>query len=184
MKYKYLNSKVLNRGTCPNSFLNNFIEIAKSSPNDWYQVNQEINDVYNLIRPKFGPWKNIIHRKAALLECMRVLGGFESSWDWNEGVDTTNPTSNTDETIEAGLWQISYNSRYFGPDLKKLLLNFNITNGNNFQIVTKTNHSFAFEYAVKLFRHTIGHNGPLKRKEVLPWMKQECIDELIEIISS
>jgi hypothetical protein len=34
-----------------------------------------------------------------MLEVTRVLAGFESSWHWNAGVDTNNPTSITPGTI-------------------------------------------------------------------------------------
>jgi hypothetical protein len=57
-----------------------------------------------------------------MLEVLRVLAGFESSWDWNAGVDTTNPTCVTPDTIEAGAWQVSANSTAFGEELKDLVL--------------------------------------------------------------
>jgi hypothetical protein len=43
-------------------------------------------------RPVFH-WDDLQHRRAAMLEVMRVHAGFESSWNWKQGVDTTNRTS-------------------------------------------------------------------------------------------
>src|ERR1700755_1236697 len=70
-----------------------------------------------------GPWQGIRHRRAVMAEVMRVLAAFESSWDWHAGVDTTNPSSTTPDTIEAGAWQVSANSMAFGQELKDLVFN-------------------------------------------------------------
>jgi hypothetical protein len=73
-----------------------------------------------------------------MLEVMRVLAGFESSWNWNEGVDVTNPTSNTPSTMEAGAWQVSANLMGFGQELKQLVLSeMGSLNGNDFQRAMK-----------------------------------------------
>jgi hypothetical protein len=73
-----------------------------------------------------------------MLEIMRVLAGFESSWDWNAGVDTTNPTSTTPDTIETGAWQVSASSMAFGQELKDLVLNkVGSLDGNDFQRAMK-----------------------------------------------
>ena len=56
-----------------------------------------------------------MHRRAALLEVMRVHAGFESSWDWNEGVDITNPHSVAHiEGQETGIFQVSFDSVLLG----------------------------------------------------------------------
>ncbi len=118
-----------------------------------------------------------------MLEIMRVLAGFESSWDWNEGVDTTNPGSNTPDTMEAGAWQVSYNSVVFGHDLRVLCDSRGITNGTKFQAVTKADHPFAMEYIARLLRHTCQHNGPVKRHEIDPWLKRESVGEFMQLLS-
>jgi hypothetical protein len=71
-------------------------------------------DIYSNVFGVLGPWEDLRHRRAVMLEVMRVLAGFESSWDWEAGVDVTNPTSTTPDTIEAGAWQVSANSMGFG----------------------------------------------------------------------
>jgi len=78
--------------------------------------------VYSNVYKVLGPWQGMRHRRAVMLEVMRVLAGFESSWKWNEGRDTNSPGSVTPTTIEAGAWQVSANSMGFGQELKSLVL--------------------------------------------------------------
>src|ERR1041385_9277673 len=80
--------KVLNRGKAPNAFLNELVDWAIDAPDEIFAPNQ-MHDIYTNVVGDLGPWESPLHRRAAMLEVLRVLGGFESSWDWNEGVDTT-----------------------------------------------------------------------------------------------
>ena len=60
----------------------------------------------------------------------------------NEGADTTNSTSVTSTTIEAGAWQVSANSMGFGPELKALVLaKAGALDGNGFQRAMKAESS-------------------------------------------
>jgi hypothetical protein len=97
------------------------VDWARQAPDEIFEPNQ-IHDIYSNIVGELGPWKNLLHRKAAMLEVLRVLGGFESSWKWNEGIDVTNPDSNTPCTEEAGIFQCSGNSLSFDASLKNMLL--------------------------------------------------------------
>src|SRR6476659_5965354 len=108
--------KVHNRGKPPNAFLDELVDWAINAPDEIFEPNQ-IHDIYSNVVGELGPWQGPLHRKAAMLEVLRVLGGFESSWDWNAGVDVTNPTSTTPTTIEAGAFQVSANSMSFGQEL-------------------------------------------------------------------
>lgn len=173
---------VSNRGVPPDDFLEQLVLWGKSASLQIFAVNNEPNDVMNLIAPVLGPWDSLEHRRAALVETMRVLGGFESSWNWNEGHDTTNPTENNPETMSSGLWQISWNSRVFGQDLKDLATINGVHDGVQFQATTKAEHPFAMEYAARLMRHTIRHNGPLKRGEVLPWLRRSAMAEFQDLM--
>jgi hypothetical protein len=126
-----------------------------------------------------------------MLEVMRVLAGFESSWDWNEGIDTTRVVADTDENSEAGAWQVSANSTNFGPDLKALVKReVGNLNGIEFQRAMKSNHALAMEYVARLLRHTMRHNGPLykvrtkfppalqgERHSIYPWLSREAVAE-------
>jgi hypothetical protein len=165
-------AKVANRGIPPDSFLDELLAWGKAAPESIFLTHPGY-DVYSSVRAELGPWESIGHRRAAMLEVMRVLAGFESSWDWNEGRDTTNSTSVTPDTIEAGAWQVSANSRAFGADLKAIAPK----DGNEFQRVMKSNHALAMEYIARLLRHTVKHNGPVKRKEINRWLSRAAVRE-------
>ncbi len=168
---------VANRGTPPDSFLEQLVLWGKLMPDALFDVNP-YNDVYTSVRKALGPWESIMHRRAVMLECMRVLGGFESSWNWNCGRDTTNSTSVTPDTIEAGLWQVSANSMVFGSELKDLVrLHAGATDGNTFQHAMKTDHALAMEYIARLLRRTVRHNGPVLRHEIDPCLRREAVRE-------
>ena len=113
--------KVHDRDKPPISFLDELVDWAKGAPDEIFAPNQ-IHDIYTNVKADLGPWTGLTHRKAVMLEVLRVLGGYESSWDWEEGVDTTNPNSNTSCTEEAGIFQCSGNSMDKDPSLKALLL--------------------------------------------------------------
>lgn len=119
-----------------------------------------------------------------MLEVLRVLGGFESSWDWNAGVDTTNPNSNTPCTEEAGIFQCSGNSMSFDHSLEELLLN--ITGKKDckaFINTTKTNHKFAIEYCARLIRFTVNHHGPIKHKHINLWLRKDAVLEFENLLN-
>jgi hypothetical protein len=169
--------KVLNRGIPPNDFLDQLVAWGKAAPDEIFAPNTH-DDVYSSVRSSLGPWEGIAHRRAVMLEVLRVLAGFESSWDWNEGRDTHNPTSVTPETIEAGAWQVSANSMSFGKDLKDLVLaRVGTLDGNAFQKAMKQDHPLAMEYIARLLRRTTKHNGPVHRHEIDEWLRRDAVDE-------
>src|SRR5271167_431470 len=101
MSYIAAKQHVANRGVPPNDFLDELVAWGKQAPDEIFAPNTQ-SDVYSSVFNTLGPWQGIPHRRAVMLEVLRVLAGFESSWNWNEGVDTTNVTSNTPNTMEAG----------------------------------------------------------------------------------
>jgi hypothetical protein len=180
--YKFLKLKVKNRGTPPDTFLSELIAWGKGAPDAIFAPNA-VHDVYSSVRDTLGPWRDAKHRRAVMLEVMRVLAGFESSWKWNAGVDVTNPTSTTPTTIEAGAWQVSANSMGFGEDLRDLVnARVGTTDGNAFQAAMKADHVLAMEYIARLLRHTVNHNGPVKRHEIDPWLSRDAVEEFIGLI--
>ena len=78
--------KVYNRGKPPDSFLDELIDWGRAAPDEVFDRNPNA-DVYSLVVGNLGPWRDLKHRRAAMLEVLRVLGDFESSWNWNEGRD-------------------------------------------------------------------------------------------------
>lgn len=89
---------------------------AKNAPDEIFTPNPNPADVYASTKNELGPWgTSIIHRKAGMLEIMRVHAGFESSWNWKEGVDRNNATSLTHKAgEETGIFQVSFNSLELG----------------------------------------------------------------------
>src|SRR4051812_3242095 len=103
-RYPACRSEVYNRGRPPIGFLEELIDWASEAPIEIFERNDRF-DIYSSVVAQLGPYGNLAHRRAVMLEVLRVLGGFESSWDWEEGRDTTNPTSNRPCTEEAGIFQ-------------------------------------------------------------------------------
>ena len=91
-------AKVKNRGIPPDHFLDEMVAWGRSAEPDIFAPNL-VHDVYSSVAGKLGPWTGPAHRRAAMLEVMRVLAGFESSWRWTVGVDTTSgQVKNPDNT--------------------------------------------------------------------------------------
>jgi hypothetical protein len=184
MAYLATKQHVLNRGVPPDSFLDELVAWGTTAPDDIFAPNPN-QDVYSNVVSVLGPWQGLDHRRAAMLEVMRVLAGFESSWNWNEGVDRNNPTSVTPDTIEAGAWQVSANSMNFGQELKDLVLaKAGSLDGNDFQRAMKQDHLLAMEYIARLLRRTVNHNGPVKRHEIDSWLRKDAVTEFMSLLSS
>src|ERR1700746_861084 len=89
MSFRAARSQVSNRGIPPVSFLNELVAWGKVAPDDIFlpSVNHR-DDVYSAVVGVLGPWQGPRHMRAVMLEVLRVLAGYESSWGWNEGTDT------------------------------------------------------------------------------------------------
>jgi hypothetical protein len=182
MSYTATKQHVADRGVPPDDFLDQLVGWGKTAAAEIFDPN-ETSDIYSSIFNTLGPWQPPPHRRAVMLEVMRVLAGFESSWNWNEGRDSHNPDSVTAETIEAGAWQVSANSLYFGQDLKDLVkTKLGTLNPDAFQTGMKENHPLAMEYVARLLRHTTQHNGPVKRHEIDPWLRRDAVAEFQSLI--
>lgn len=177
MTYLITKQHVSNRGAPPDSFLDELVAWGKDAPEEIFAQNQ-YSDIYSSVKNVLGPWKGNEHRRAVMLEVMRVLAGFESSWNWNEGRDVTNPTSNTPDTTEAGAFQVSANSMNLGSELKELVLReLGAADGLKFQEGMKANHRLALEYVARLLRRTTHHHGPVLRHEIDPWLRRDAVEE-------
>ena len=175
---------VFNRGVPPDEFLAQLVTWGKEAADEIFAQNS-FSDVYSSVKNTLGPWRGLSHRRAVMLEVLRVLAGFESSWDWNEGRDNSNPTSVTPDTIEAGAWQVSANSMNFGQELKDLVLReVGTLDGNAFQKAMKENHTLAMEYIARLLRRTVHHNGPVLRHEIDPWLRRDAVDEFEVLVNT
>lgn len=192
--FKAARAKVFNRGIPSVSFLQELAAWGKSAPDEIFAVQPgNAGDIYSSIVDELGPFSDLTYRKACMLEVMRVLAGFEASWNWNEGIDTTRLSATTPSNAEAGMWQVSSDSLAFGQDLKTLVnQKVGSLNGLAFQKAMKANHPLAMEYIARLMRHTRKHNGPLYKKgersvfraklqgpeqSVYPWLSRDAVAE-------
>lgn len=169
---------VFDRGSAPVSFLNELVDWALEAPDEIFAKNERF-DIYSSVADQLGPFPTLLQRKAVMLEVLRVLAGFESSWDWTEGVDTTNPSSNTPCTEEAGIFQCSGNAMSFDPSLKKLLKKHSggKTSCAAFQATSKSDHRFAIEFCARLLRFTVNHHGPVKHRKIHPYLRHDAMTE-------
>src|SRR6478672_8037347 len=76
----------------PNSFLDQLIDAINPLPDAVFEQSNR-HDIYSVMLGSLGPYTDLLHRKAVMCEVLRVQAAFESDWNWNEGVDTTNPGS-------------------------------------------------------------------------------------------
>src|SRR5580700_1683292 len=90
MSFYAARKQVANRGIPPVRFLNELVAWGKVAPDDIFipSVNHR-DDVYSAVAGVLGPWDGPRHMRAVMLEVLRVLAGYESSWDWNQGTDTS-----------------------------------------------------------------------------------------------
>ncbi|MDM0009394.1 M15 family metallopeptidase [Variovorax sp. J22G73] len=174
--------KVHNRGAPPEAFLTELVKWGRGADNEVFERNG-VFDIYSSVVSQLGPWRGELHRRAVMLEVLRVLAGFESSWKWDAGRDVTNPNSGTSCTEEAGIFQCSGNSMAFSPHLRQLLVD---AGGDgtceSFIKTTKSNHRFALEYCARLMRVTTKHHGPIKNGHIHSWLRRDAVDEFMRYL--
>lgn len=192
-----IKSPVLNRGVASDGFLTEIVAWGRTAPEEIFAPNLNV-DIYSKIKPELGPWESMLHRRAGMLEVMRVLGMFESSGNFNEGVDTSRVGSDTAENAEAGAWQVSYDARRFAPELRLLLDRKGIKNGIEFQRLMKSDHPLAMEFVARLMRFTTHHNGPLYKgsersgirsslrgpeHSIYPWIRRDAVAQFMTLLA-
>jgi hypothetical protein len=192
---------VYNRGTPPDSFLDALIDWAKTAPDEIFAPNVVVLEIFTVIKPALATptredasgtpvfhWDNLLQRKAALLEAMRVHAGMESSWNWNEGVDYTNRTSMQHVTgQETGIFQVSFDSTYLaGGAMIPFANEHGIDHPWAFIAKMKTDHALALGYYARLVRFSIAWAGPLLRHgedSIYPWLRRAAVAEFIGFLA-
>ncbi len=179
-EFKYSKARVLNRGQPPDDFLYEITDWARHAPMELFAPNPEPADIYASVKDVLGPWTSVEYRRGVMLEVMRVHAGFESSWDWTEGVDMTNQTSMAHiEGQETGIFQVSFDSTYLHNGvMKPFAKEHDIDTPQKFIPKMKSNHTLALDYYARLIRYNVQWAGPIKRHEIDPWLSRKSAEEL------
>jgi hypothetical protein len=74
MAYHATKQRVHSRGVPPDNFLDKLVAGGRTAPDDIFLPNSQ-RDVYSNVVGVLGPWQDLRHRRAVLLEVMRVLAG-------------------------------------------------------------------------------------------------------------
>ncbi|RIZ67968.1 MAG: hypothetical protein D0528_09445 [Methylococcales bacterium] len=163
----------------PNSFLDQLIDVINSLPDEVFEKNNR-HDIYSVMLGSLGPYSSLLHRKAVMCEVLRVQAGFESDWNWNEGVDITNSNSTTHkEGEETGAFQVSWDSMPFDNSLKKCM--DRLAGGHDvdtFINKMKSNHVLAVEYCARLLRFNTTWCGTINDpKKVIAHVRRDAVAE-------
>jgi hypothetical protein len=179
---------VQGRGIPPFQFLQELLSWGKSAPQDIFAPNANPRDIYATVHAVLGPYENPLHRRAVMLEVMRVHAGFESSWNWNEGVDITNRRSLAHiEGQETGIFQVSFDSTFLkdpasGESMKPFAEQHDIATAREFIPAMKQDHLLAMEYYSRLVRISVAWAGPIKRHEIDASLKRESVQQFMELL--
>lgn len=166
----------------PVPFLDELVDWASYAPDVIFNSTAK-HDIYSNVLTELGPYTSAVHRKAVMLEVLEVLAGIESTWHWNQGVDTTKTEIPTPENEETGAFQVSWDGMGNDQSLKDFVKKtFGKTDTKTFITNTKTHHQFAIEYAARLFMVTIDANGPLGRPKFHHELSRDAVDEFMGLI--
>lgn len=173
--YVHCLKSVPDRGTPPASFLDILIDTLKALPDEVFVQNPN-DDIYNKVNETLGPFTSILQRRAVMAEALRVLAGFESSWNWNEGRDTS-AGPETPEEEESGAFQVSANSMAKDPSLPacvdRLCGHHDVT---TFIHAMKT-PKISVEYCARLLRVSTSWDGPIDRGELQAAVSRAAVTE-------
>lgn len=183
MTFKAAKFPLGNRGSIPDSFLYEIVEFGRVMPDACYMPNdsQGDKDVFNLVRWKLSPWISNDYRRAVMCEVLRVIAGWESSWNWKQGVDTTNSASLKHITQqETGAFQVSFDSVAFDDSLKECVNKYcgNI-DAESFIKGMKENHNFAMGYCALLLRHNTRWSGPCNTGDLVMSVRRDSVSEFL-----
>ena len=175
-QYKACLSSV--RGSSPPvSFLDALVDWALRAPDDIFIPNKRF-DIYDSVMGYLGPYGFTVHRKAVMLEVLRVLAGWESTWNWNDGVHAGKSQKKSPHNEETGAFQVSADSMDHDKSLKDLTqASLGGTDDATFIAGSKSNHVFAIEYAARLLRFTVEHHGTIKDHHIHHELKRAAVTE-------
>jgi len=161
----------------PTTFLDELVDWALMASDDLFLPNAAL-DIYSSVVRQLGPYGIGAHRKAVMLEVLRVLAGRETMWNWNAGVDAGKTVAKTSHNEEAGAFQVSADSMGLDQSLKDYAqTTLGATDDTTFISGMKSNHPFAIEYTVRLLRITIRHHGPILHGHIHGELSKAAVKE-------
>jgi hypothetical protein len=161
----------------PVSFLDELVDWALLAPDELF-TRSDADDIYSSVVAQLGPYVFTVHRKAVMLEVLRVLAGHESTWNWNQGVHTTKTARKTSHNEETGAFQVSADSMDLAKGLKDFVqATLGATDDATFIAGSKSNHTFAIEYAARLLRVTVAANGPIAGHRIHHELSRAAVTE-------
>lgn len=198
---------VENRGRAPIWFLEALVAWGRTAPAEIFAPNNVPDDIYARILPYLGTpmgkddkgnplfvWDNEMHRRASMLEDMRVHAGLESSWNPREGVDKTNRASQRNiKGQEAGLFQVSFDVTWLdsveGKDIMGVWLKTKgIDTPEKFIAAMKRPEDgldLEFETYARAVRVSCAWAGPLIRHNedsVYPYLSRDSMREFLALL--
>jgi hypothetical protein len=200
-----IRSEVFNRGSLSQSFLYEMVAWANGTDLALFDENSN-KDIYSRVIGELGPFTDIKHRTAVMLEVMRVLALFESGGNWLEGVDTSKSVGNNSDNEEAGAWQVSWDSRKLDHTLQDWLNAGGVMDGKTFQHAMKYEHVNAMNFIAMLLRIDMSSydriaNGPIRKgierqktwpnrrqlwdehQSIYPWLSRDAVAEFQSLLT-
>lgn len=167
----------------PDEFLQTVLDAVKMEPDALFNQNPGY-DIYSILKPRFGSVLSALMRRALMAETLRVVGGDESDFDFKEGADKTAGFEHPDE-MEAGAFQVSYNSWRLGKDLQIFLAQNGVTDATTFQAKMKADPIFDCCYTMRLLRQPYKRwDGPINQGWVLAQVNSAAVSEWEQLLSA
>lgn len=163
----------------PISFLDQLIDAIDPLPDNVFAEN-DLHDIYAVMKGSLGPYTTLLHRKAVMCEVLRVQAAFESDWNWDEGVDVNNADSVAHKSgQETGAFQVSHNSMGKDPSLEACLDRLTGAHDvDTFIRKMKSNHALAVEYCARLLRFSTAWCGTINNPlQVISHVRNDAVTE-------
>lgn len=185
MPFTFTRRTFANHGPTPVPFLEDIFSWAKSAPDEIFAPNEEEYDAFGLLRPASG-WQSLLHRKATLLDAGIVHAGYESDWNWHEGVDKTNATSMENKRgQETGPWQVSFDSENLHHEaMLPFAQAHGIANVDAFIFAMKNDKHLSCEYYFRLLRISTRWAGPWNKGWIEGHISPEAVAEWQTLLSA
>lgn len=177
----------------PLGFLQLLVTFLRTAPDDIFAPNDIADEIYTRIAPQLATpasdgrhvWDDLRHRKSAIAEAARVHAGFESDWNWREGVDVTNHTSMTHKAgEEAGAFEMSFDMELLDHGyMRPFALAHGLDTPEHFIERIKADPLLDLETYFRLIRVNIAWAGPIVRNEINRYLNRDSMQEFRQLLS-